>query len=100
MVTESQLATCTVRTNGEFGTADRIRKGNYQALIVPYAPDISRNVLLFIEKLVQKEGRVFFVEEAPHGTIEDELLRQCLTNRKNCWRTAQGHWGFKRGLFR
>jgi hypothetical protein len=31
MVTESQLATGTVRTNGEFGTADRIRKGNYQA---------------------------------------------------------------------
>ena len=71
MITETQLAACTVRTNGEFGTADRIRKGNYQALIVPYAPHISRNVLLFIEKLVQKEGRVFFVEEAPHGTIED-----------------------------
>lgn len=71
LVSDSLLTSCTVRTNGEFGTADRIRKGNYQALIIPFAPDISRNVLLFIEKLVQKEGKILFVESAPHGTIED-----------------------------
>ena len=71
LVTETLLSNCSVRSNGEFGTADRIRKGNYQALIVPYAPDISRNVLIFIEKLVQKEGSVYFVESAPRGTIED-----------------------------
>jgi hypothetical protein len=71
LVSETLLSNCSVRSNGEFGTADRIRKGNYQALIVPYAPDISRNVLIFIEKLVQKEGCVYFIEEAPRGTIED-----------------------------
>lgn len=71
LVSEALLTNCSVRSNGEFGTADRIRKGNYQALIVPYAPDISRNVLIFIEKMVQKEGCVYFIEEAPRGTIED-----------------------------
>lgn len=71
LVSEMLLASCSVRTNGEFGTADRIRKGNYQVLIVPFAPDIARNVLIFIEKLVQKEGRILFVEEPPRGTIED-----------------------------
>lgn len=71
LVSESLLANCSVRTNGEFGTTDRIRKGNYQVLIVPFAPDIARNVLIFIEKLVQKEGRILFVEEPPRGTIED-----------------------------
>lgn len=71
LVTETLLINCGVRSNGEFGTADRIRKGNYQALIIPYAPDISRNVLIFIEKLVQKEGSVYFVEAPPKGTIED-----------------------------
>jgi hypothetical protein len=70
-VTEHLLSECSIRSNGEFGTADRLRKGNYQALIVPYAPDLSRNALIFIEKLVQREGCVLFVEEIPHGTIED-----------------------------
>ncbi|MBN1578501.1 MAG: hypothetical protein JW913_18205 [Chitinispirillaceae bacterium] len=73
LVSENLLSNCAVRSNGEFGTADRIRKGNYQAFIIPYAPDISRNVLIFIEKLVQKEGCVFFVENAPCGTIEDGI---------------------------
>ncbi|MBN1309557.1 MAG: hypothetical protein JXA18_16675 [Chitinispirillaceae bacterium] len=71
LVSENLVSNCAVRSNGEFGTADRIRKGNYQALIIPYAPDISRNVLIFIEKLVHKEGCVFFIENAPCGTIED-----------------------------
>jgi hypothetical protein len=70
-VSTNLLAGCTVRSNGEFGTADRIRKGNYQALIIPFAPALSRDVLIFIEKLVQKEGCVYFIEEAPEGTIED-----------------------------
>jgi hypothetical protein len=73
IVTELFLSECSIRGNGEFGTADRIRKGNYQALIVPYAPALSRNVLIFIEKLVQKEGCILFVEEVPHGTIEDGI---------------------------
>ncbi len=71
MVSESLLSSFSVRNNGEFGTADRIRRGNYRALVIPYAPDISRNALIFIEKLVQKDGCVLFVGEAPRGTIED-----------------------------
>jgi hypothetical protein len=71
LISETLLSNCSIRTNGEFGTTDRIRKGNYQVLIIPFAPDIARNVLIFIEKLVLKEGRVLFVEEAPRGTIED-----------------------------
>ena len=73
LVTEQLLTSCSIRSNGEFGTADRIRKGNYQALIIPYAPELSRNVLIFIEKLVQKEGCVIFIEQTPSGTIEDGI---------------------------
>jgi len=73
LVTEQLLTACSIRNNGEFGTQDRIRKGNYQALIIPFAPELSRNVLIFIEKLVQKEGCVLFIDEAPSGTIEDGI---------------------------
>lgn len=71
VINEDFLSSCSVRTNGEFGTSDRIRKGNYQLLIVPYSPFISRDVLIFIEKLLQKDGKVIFVDEAPKGTSED-----------------------------
>jgi len=71
IVNEEFLNSCTVRTNGEFGTADRIRKGNYQLLLIPYPPFISREVLSFVEKLLQKDGNVIFLDEAPKGTTED-----------------------------
>ena len=71
IVSEELLGSCTVRTNGEFGTTDRIRKGNYQALVVPFAPFVSRAVLALVEKLALKENRVFFIDEMPLGTLED-----------------------------
>ncbi|MFP4013379.1 MAG: hypothetical protein ACLFVQ_04785 [Chitinispirillaceae bacterium] len=71
MVTEELLLSCTQRANGEFGTADRIRKGNYQALIIPFAPCVSRSLLVFIEKLVAKGTIVIFIDEPIQGTCED-----------------------------
>lgn len=73
IVSEEFLGSCTVKTSGEFGTADRIRKGNYQVLVVPYAPFVSRTSLTLIEKLALKENRVFFIDEVPSGTLEDGI---------------------------
>jgi len=71
VVSEELLLTCAVRQSGEFTTADRIRKGNYQALIVPYAPCVSRSLLVFLEKIAIKGTTLVFIDEAPTGTHED-----------------------------
>ena len=71
VVTEELLLSCMVRQNGEFATADRIRKGNYQALVVPYAPYVSRSLLVFFEKLATRGTTLVFVDEPPEGTLED-----------------------------
>jgi hypothetical protein len=71
IISEDFFVSCLVRTNGEFGTANRIRKGNYQVAIIPYARLIKRTVLSQIEKLVAQKGKVIFTGEAPIGTIED-----------------------------
>jgi hypothetical protein len=71
IVTEELLLSCMVRQSGEFATADRIRKGNYQALVIPYAPVVSRSLLVFLEKLAIKGTTLVFVDEAPKGTYED-----------------------------
>jgi hypothetical protein len=71
VVTEELLLSCMVRQNGEFATADRIRKGNYQALVVPYAPLVTRSLLVFLEKIATKGTTLVFIDEAPKGTYED-----------------------------
>jgi len=71
IVSEELLLSCMVRQSGEFATADRIRKGNYQALIVPYAPCVSRSLLVFLEKIAIKGTTLVFIDEAPNGTYED-----------------------------
>jgi hypothetical protein len=73
VVTEDLLLTCMVRQNGEFATADRIRKGNYQALVVPYAPLVSRSLLVFLEKIATRGTTLVFIDEAPQGTYEDGI---------------------------
>jgi hypothetical protein len=60
-----------VRQSGEFATADRIRKGNYQALVIPYASLVTRSLLVFLEKLATKGTTLVFIDEAPKGTYED-----------------------------
>ncbi|MFP4164635.1 MAG: hypothetical protein ACLFVE_11685 [Chitinispirillaceae bacterium] len=71
MVTEELLLSCTLRQNGEFGTSDRIRKGSYQALVVPFAPFVSRSMLVFLEKMISKGTTVVFIDEPIQGTYED-----------------------------
>ena len=71
VISEELLLSCVVRQNGEFATSDRIRRGNYQALVVAYAPFITRSLLVFLEKLAIKGTTIVFVDEAPKGTYED-----------------------------
>jgi hypothetical protein len=71
ILNEDLLLSCMVRQSGEFATADRIRKGNYQALVIPYASLVTRSLLVFLEKLAAKGTTIVFVDEAPKGTYED-----------------------------
>lgn len=71
IVSEQFLITCAVKTNGEFGTSDRVRKGNYQAVIFPFSRLINNSVFVFLEKLVTKKGTVVFIDEAPQGNFDD-----------------------------
>jgi len=71
ILTEDLLLTCMVRQSGEFATADRIRKGNYQALVVPYGTLVTRSLLVFLEKLAIRGTTLVFIDEAPKGTNED-----------------------------
>ena len=73
LVNEETVLSCSVRSNGEFGTADRIRKGNYRALVIPYARLISKGILVFVEKLAVKKAMVIFVGEAPQGCLDDGM---------------------------
>jgi hypothetical protein len=73
MVSEEYLLQCQVKTGGEFGKIDRKGKGNYLVLLVPYAPLVSRSLLVFLEKLVSKRGMVLFVNDSPKGTFEDGI---------------------------
>ena len=71
ILNEDLLLSCMVRQSGEFATADRIRKGNYQALVIPYASLVTRSLLVFLEKLATKGTTIVFIDEAPKGTYED-----------------------------
>lgn len=73
LLTEEALAACVVQASGEFVAADKIRKGGYKAVIVPYARLIPLDVLAFLEKLVSKKGQVIFLGDAPQGTVEDGI---------------------------
>ncbi len=71
VVSEQFLISCLVKSNGEFGTAARIRKGNYSAVIFPFARLISNSTFVFLEKLAVKKGMVIFINEAPQGNFDD-----------------------------
>jgi len=71
IVNEEMLESCSVFTSGEFAPANKIRKGNYRAIIIPQTRIISSGTLAFLEKIAQKNGLIVFIEEAPQGTIED-----------------------------
>jgi hypothetical protein len=71
MVTEEYILHAAIKPGGEFGKTDRKGKAFYTTLVVPYAPLVSRSLLVFLEKLVSKKGTVLFVNDSPKGTFED-----------------------------
>jgi len=73
VITEEMLLTCSLFTTGEFNTQNKVRKGNYQALVIPYSRLVSKNLFVFIERMISKKGTVIFIDEAPHGTIDDGI---------------------------
>lgn len=73
IVNEEMLESCTILANGEFAPNGKIRKGNYKAIIVPYARLVPSTVLAFLEKLKNKKGTIIFIDDAPHGSIEDGI---------------------------
>jgi len=75
IISEHLLLGCTIRQKGEFSTADRIRKGNYKTLVIPYANLISKSALVFIEKLASKGGTVIFVGDVPQGSLDEGVTK-------------------------
>jgi hypothetical protein len=73
IISEERLLSCSIKVNGDFGTADRIRKGNYQALVIPYARSISRSLFVFVERLGIKKGKAIFIDNAPVGNLDDGI---------------------------
>ncbi len=71
ILSEEYLTSCAVKPTGEFGKTDRKGKGLFLALLLPYAPLISRSALVFLEKLACRGGKIIFVNELPRGTFED-----------------------------
>lgn len=75
VVTEEFVLGCTIRQAREFGTSDRVRKGNYSVLIIPFARLMSKSLLVFVEKLTAKKGTAIFLDEAPEGDFDDGSTR-------------------------
>lgn len=71
IMSEELLLHCTARAGGEFSKGEKKGKSLFNLLVVPYAPLVSRSLLVFLEKLVSKQGTVLFINEAPKGTFED-----------------------------
>lgn len=76
LVSEELVLKSTVRQNGEFGTGERVRKGNYRVLVIPYARLISKSLLVFVEKMATRKGVVVFLDEAPQGELDSGTSRQ------------------------
>ena len=72
-VSDNFLSSCNVHDKGGFSSTAVTRSGSYSAIVIPFAPLISKSLLSFIEKAIQKETKVFFIDEMPKGTIEDGI---------------------------
>ncbi len=73
IISEEQLLSCSLFSNGEFNTPSKVRKGNYQALILPYARLVSKNLFVYLEKMAARKSTVVFIDEAPQGAIDDGI---------------------------
>jgi hypothetical protein len=71
VLSEEYLISCAIKPTGELGKSDR--GSNYFGLVVPYAPLISRSLLVYLEKMVSKRGQIIFVNDLPRGTFEDGI---------------------------
>jgi hypothetical protein len=73
IISEEMLLSCSLFSNGEFNTQSKLRKGNYQALIIPYCRMASKNLFVYLERMAVKKSTVIFIDEAPHGNIDDGI---------------------------
>jgi len=80
IITEEMLLSCTLFPNGEFNNQNKSRKGNYQALIIPYCRMASKNLFVYLERMAVKKGTIVFIDEAPQGNI-DEGITPSFTSR-------------------
>jgi hypothetical protein len=90
IVNEEMLNSCAILANGEFAPNGKIRKGNYKAIIVPYARLIPSSVLAFLEKLKNKKGTIIFIDEAPQGSIEDGITATFASRIKKLLQSKTG----------
>lgn len=73
IVSEDQLLSCSLFSNGEFNSPSKVRKGNYQAVIIPYSRLVSKNLFVYLERMASKKSTIVFIEEAPQGTVDDGM---------------------------
>ena len=90
IISEELLASCVIHANGDF-VAGKVRKGNYQVLVVPYSRLIPVSVLSFIEKLIEKGGNVLFIGESPQGSLEDGTTSAFASRMKKLMQSKKGN---------
>jgi hypothetical protein len=73
IISEEMLLSCSLFSNGEFNSQSKVRKGNYQALVIPYCRMVSKNLFVYLERMAIKKGTIIFIDEAPQGTIDDGI---------------------------
>ncbi|MFW5959849.1 MAG: hypothetical protein ACOCSE_01865, partial [Chitinivibrionales bacterium] len=71
IVTEKYLVSCSINNNGEVSPPNKERKGNYQAIIIPYSRIIDNSLFVLLEKILGKGGTIIFINEPPQGTFND-----------------------------
>lgn len=71
IVSEHFLVSCTLKTNGEFGTSAQARKDCYRAVLFPFSRLINNSTFVFLEKLAAKKGIIIFINESPQGNFDD-----------------------------
>ncbi len=80
IITEEMLLSCTLYPEGQFNNQNKSRKGNYQALVIPYCRMASKNLFVYLERMAVKKGTIIFIDEAPQGNI-DEGITPSFTSR-------------------
>ncbi len=82
IITEEFLTSCTIHDKGEFSGNASSRCSGYYTLIIPYAKSISKGVLSFVEKAIQKNIKVIFIDDIPKS-IDDEITGPSIVSRLN-----------------